>query len=77
MILKYVSLPVFLISFALGIFFVYVMGPEDKTIFVYPTPTNSKTVQYKDGVDECFQYKATEIKCPLNPFDIKTVPIQA
>lgn len=76
MLLDYISIPVFLASLALGIFFVYIMGPEEKIIYVYPTLNNSKTVQYKDGADECFQYNPILTKCPLNPLDIKTVPIQ-
>ena len=77
MLLDYISLPVFLASFALGLFFVYVLGAEEKIIYVYPTPYNSNTVQYKDGMDECFEYKPIVTKCPLNPFYIKTIPIQS
>jgi len=76
MLLHYISLPVFLASFALGLFFVYIIGPEEKVIYVYPTPTNSTTTQYKDGMDECFQYKPILTKCPLNPLDIKTIAPQ-
>jgi hypothetical protein len=77
MLLDYISLPVFLASFALGLLFVYVLGPEEKIIYVYPTPTNSKTTQFKDGNDECFQFKPIITKCPLNPLDIKSIPPQA
>ena len=77
MFLDYISLSVFLASFALGLFFVYMIGAEEKIIYVYPTPTNSNTVQFKDGMDECFQYKPIITKCPLNPLDIKTIPIQS
>lgn len=77
MLLDYISLPVFLASFAVGLFFVYVLGPEEKIIYVYPTPNNSKTTQFKDGMDECFQFKPILTKCPLNPLDIKTIPPQA
>ena len=76
MISQYVSLPVFLASFALGLFFIYVMGPEEKNIYIYPTPTNYNSVLYQDKTDECFQYKPLVTKCPLNPFTIKTVPAQ-
>ncbi len=71
--LQYISLPVFIISFAVGLFFVYILGPDIKTVVVYPTPHNSKTVQYKDIADNCFLYKAKQVKCPSNP---NTIPIQ-
>lgn len=75
--LQYISLPVFLVSFAIGLFFIYVLGPEERTVFIYPTPDNYASVQYKDNADQCFQYKAYETRCPLNPLSIHTVPIQA
>jgi hypothetical protein len=76
MLLDYISIPVFLGSFAIGLFFVYVLGPEEKIVYVYPTPSNTKTVQYKDGMNECFQYKPIPTQCPMNPMDIKTIPPQ-
>jgi hypothetical protein len=76
MLSNYVSLPVFLISFALGLFFVYTLGPETKTIFVYPTPENYMNTQYKDNADQCFEFKPIETQCPINPLSVKTVPLQ-
>ena len=76
MLSKYISLPIFLISFALGLFFVYVLGPESKTIYVYPSPQNYMTTQYKDNVDQCFEFKPVESSCPNNILSIKTVPVQ-
>jgi hypothetical protein len=76
MLTKYISLPIFLISFAVGLFFVYILGPEAKTIYIYPSPENYKKTQYKDNADQCFQFKPVETRCPLNPFSVKTVPVQ-
>ena len=76
MLTKYISLPIFLGSFAVGLFFVYILGPEAKTIYIYPSPDNYTKTQYKDNADQCFQFKPVETKCPINPFSIKTVPVQ-
>lgn len=76
MISKYVNIPIFIISFAIGLFFVYVLGPETKIIYMYPSPSNYTKIQYKDNSDQCFNFTPTETKCPMNPFKINTVPVQ-
>jgi hypothetical protein len=76
MIAKYISLPIFLTSFAIGLFFIYVLGPETKTIYIYPSPENYMKTQYKDKSGQCFQFKPVETQCPINPLSIKTIPIQ-
>lgn len=76
MISNYISLPIFLISFAIGLFCVYVIGPDTKTILIYPSPENYMRTQYRDVSDQCFKFKPVETKCPINPFSIKSIPIQ-
>ncbi len=76
MLSKYIDIRIFIASFAIGLFFVYVLGPEIKTIYMYPSPSNYLKTQYKDNTDQCFQFKPNETDCPMNPFNIKTVPIQ-
>ena len=76
MISKYISIPIFLSSFVIGLLFIYMLGPETKTIFKYPSPANYKDILYKDKVNQCYQFNLVEGNCPINPLAIKTVPIQ-
>lgn len=76
MLTKYISLPIFLLSFALGLFFIYIIGPERKNIYIYPTPSNYTKYQYKDNAEQCFEFKPVKTECPINPFSIKSVPVQ-
>jgi hypothetical protein len=72
-VFKYINLTVFLISFAFGIFAVYVTTSPMRKIVVYPTPDNLDKVQYKDDTDTCFVYKQEKVKCPANKNDIYKV----
>ena len=77
MLLNYISIPVFLISFAVGVFFVYILGPEMKTIYVYPTPENVDKILFKDKADNCFNFVEQIVECPKDKSKISVVPIQA
>jgi hypothetical protein len=76
MILNYISFPVFLISFAIGLFFVYILGPEMKVIYIYPSPETINKVLFKDKADNCFYFEQQEVKCPKNESEIATIPMQ-
>ena len=73
---SFISLPAFIISFAIGLFFIYAWGPDIKTIIAYPTPDNASKIQYKDQADNCFRYQAVETKCPMDESLINTTPMQ-
>ena len=77
MLLNYISLPAFLISFSIGLFFIYILGPEMKKIYIYPSPENINKFLFKDKADNCFYFKEHVVECPKNSSQISTIPIQA
>ena len=76
MIINYISIPVFLISFAIGLFFVYVLGPEIKTVFIYPSPENVNKILFKDKADNCFSFHEETVDCPKDATLISKIPMQ-
>lgn len=77
MILNYISLPIFLVSFAIGLLFIYLMGPEMKTIYIYPSPENVDKILFKDKADNCFNFQEEIVECPKDENLISKIPIQA
>lgn len=74
--LEYISIPIFLISFSIGLFFIYILGPERKTIYVYPSPETVDRVLFKDKANNCFAFEEQIIRCPNNTELITDFPIQ-
>ena len=76
MITKFISIPTFIISLAIGLFMVYIWGPDAHEVYVFPTPENASRIQYKDNADNCFTFKSSEVKCPTDERKISSIPIQ-
>ncbi len=70
-----ISLPIFICSFAIGIFLVYVLGEDKKIIYIYPSQENYNDIMFKDYANNCFQLKPTLVKCPTNKNNIKQIPM--
>jgi hypothetical protein len=77
MILNYISLPIFLISFSIGLFLIYILGPEMKTIYIYPSPETVDKILFKDKADNCFYFEEEVVECPKDENLISKIPIQA
>ena len=77
MIFNFIKLYVFLVSFAIGIFVVYIYGTDMTTIYIYPTPENVGKVYYKDRADNCFYFEEEVVECPKDKTLILNIPIQA
>ena len=63
----------FIVSFMVGLLFVYLSPIEYKTVVVYPSLSNLEKVQYKDESNNCFQFTAKLVNCDKN---IKHIPVQ-
>jgi hypothetical protein len=66
-------IPIFLVSFVIGMVCVYFSPMEYKTVVVFPTPVNTKTIQYKDKAGQCFDFSARLVDCTS---DAKKIPVQ-
>lgn len=74
--MKYINVKAFVISFLLGLFFVYFIQPGKKTILMYPTPSTIGNVYIRDHANNCFQYQQQIVKCPSDTSKISTIPVQ-
>jgi len=76
-LLKFINVPVFLISLAIGLFVVYIFVPNTRKIYVYPTPENIDSIQYKDATGACFTPVQTKTSCPKDANLISKIPAQS
>lgn len=76
MFTNYISVSAFIISFAVGLFFVYILGADIKKVHIYPSPENVNRVLYKDNADNCFRFVPNQIECPKDKSKISDIMIQ-
>lgn len=64
-----------LISFAIGIFIVYILKPSPLIILKYPNLENAGKLIYRDRNGTCFVYETNEVDCNTNEKRIKPFPL--
>jgi hypothetical protein len=74
--LNLISIQLFIISFAIGMFFVYIMGVEPKIIHIYPSPETINKYILQDKANNCFVYEKEQLSCPEDDDDIEQIPLQ-
>ena len=74
--MKFINVPLFLISLAIGVFLIYVVNPRPAIIYVYPNPDNVGKIQYKDKSGMCFGFNTHKVSCPKERRMIREYPIQ-
>ncbi len=75
-ILNNISWPAFIISFAIGVFYIYISLPTQRVVTVYPTQDNESYFNFRDKAHNCFRFEQEEKACPANDDDLKTIPMQ-
>tara|TARA_Y100000385_G_C12875655_1_gene543547 strand:+ start:173 stop:433 length:261 start_codon:yes stop_codon:yes gene_type:complete len=76
MIGKYIKTEYFIISFAIGILYVYLVQPKKEIVYRFPNPNNLDKLTYTDKNDNCYKYEVEEKNCSeVNNSEIKTQPI--
>jgi len=74
--MKFISIPIFIISLALGMFVVYISQPATQVIMVYPNPDNENKILFKDKAESCFSFQSKEVACPSDIGKIRSYDIQ-
>jgi len=72
--MNYINILVFVVSFIIGLIFIQLSAPNTEMVFVYPTPENAGSVEYKDKVGNCYVFKSKSVKCPKD--GVKQIPVQ-
>ena len=70
------NITAFIISFCIGLMYVYISSPPKKIVLKYPTPFNAGKIVYRDHADTCFVFDAKKEPCPKDKSKVKTHPIQ-
>ena len=73
-ITDYISVPILVASFIIGLFFVKFGTTNDKVVRVFPTPDNVRRYQYRDNVGSCFTYDAEQDECNEKS---ENIPVQS
>lgn len=73
---KYISWPIFLGGFIIGLIYLYCMGNERKPLYIYPTPETVNDILFQDAAGSCFQFYTVDVACPADKSKIKDIPIQ-
>lgn len=66
----------FLIAFSITMMYVYCFTERPEVIIKYPTPENAHQFVFKDDAENCYRFHTQEVKCPTNPLEVSSLPVQ-
>lgn len=70
---RYVSWPLFMVSFLVGLLYAFIAEPDVKSVYIYPTPDNYMKSLFQDHANQCFRMTPSEVPCSL---EYETIPPQ-
>ena len=62
------------ISFAIGMLYVYITTPNPEVVLKFPSPHNTGKITYKDNSDNCYKYVHEKVNCDSSS-NIKPQPV--
>lgn len=65
----------FLLSFGIGMLFVYLNAPKPELVVKFPSPLNAGKIKYKDKHDNCYYIRSENTSCPSDKSLIKPQPL--
>lgn len=63
------------ISFCIGIGYIYIVTPPPNIIRKFPSPFNTNTLVYKDNDNNCYKYKHEQVACDHTEYDVLDQPV--
>ena len=63
-----------IISFCIGILYVYISSPTPNVVMKFPSPYNAGKVTYKNQLNECYKYDYEKINCNATK-NVKPQPV--
>jgi hypothetical protein len=55
-----------IISFCIGIGYIYIITPPPTVVMKFPSPHNTSSLIYKDKSNACYKYKHNKVSCEAN-----------
>lgn len=52
-----------ILSFCIGILYVYISSPAPNVVMKFPSPYNAGKVVYTNKLNECYKYKYDKVDC--------------
>lgn len=65
-----------ILGLILGFIGIYVLKPENKIIYRYPTPENVKNTTYRDMNGVCYSYQVEQVDCDKNSGTLAEYPLE-
>lgn len=63
-----------IVSFCIGILYVYVSSPAPNVVMKFPSPYNAGEVVYRNKAEECYKYDVEKVDCD-SATNVKSQPV--